>query len=184
MTNDLVISKRSNANIDDCFVKENIREIDSETHYFFKFKDFNVRINNEFNQSYSFFCFTYKFQHIHIDEYLKIHDYGIYKRFKELKGYKNNWDGEGALSMTKRVAKNFESLYPLLTSEIKKNIDLSLETNGTLSIEFSNGYAGLEIGNDAFTYFFFEDGNLRGKEHLPFNSVKVSNILRRMAEKS
>lgn len=182
MTSDLVISRKPTGTLDKELVNVDFHEIDSQSHYIFKFKKYNDQINKEYNYSYSLFCFTYKLHRFNIDDYLSTHDYGIYKKFKKLKSYNDNWDGDGALSMTNQVACNFESLYPLLTSRVKRNIDLSLEANGTISIEFSNGKAGLEIGNNAFTYFFFKDGILKGEEHQPYDSFKISRILERMVE--
>lgn len=107
----------------------------------------------------------------------------MYSDFLIYKGYADNWDGENGCAMTKEVSVNFEQVYHLLSMDAIHNMILSLDYNGTLLLETMDGNGGIEIGNKAYTYHYFEDDKLEGEEHLPFNAQEVASIANRFAER-
>lgn len=111
-------------------------------------------------------------------------DTEMYRDFLTYKEYDDNWDGEGGFAMTKDVARNFEQVYHLLSMEAIDNMVLSLDYNGTLLLETVDGNAGIEIGNEAYTYHIFVDDEIKGEEHLPFSATAVALMANNLAEKA
>ena len=95
--------------------------------------------------------------------------------------YKENWDGEGGLPVSTEALKNVESLLPYLSSRCLLQIDIYPENNGSLLIMWRTKEAGINIGNDTYTFYQINDNEVDGKSHLPFNIDDVIETAEKIA---
>lgn len=96
--------------------------------------------------------------------------------------YEENWDGEGGHPLTSQVIQNFESLLPLISTKALQNIDVYPENNGSLLIMSRTQEAGLNIGNDAYTYYVIHDNKISGESHLEFSVDAVLEKIEEIAQ--
>jgi len=87
--------------------------------------------------------------------------------------FTDNWDGEGGQPLQESSLHNFETLLPLLSVRALCGIDISPENNGTLLITSKTKEAGVNIGNNTYTYYSIVDGQVDGESHLAFDTDKV-----------
>lgn len=94
-------------------------------------------------------------------------------RVKEIAALKKNWDGEGALPISKTVIKNAKSI-------INKSNDIALsmwtffpEVNGTILLQKNDNSACISIGNKSFTAI---NGN-EVKSKQPFSAKEVVSLI-------
>ena len=105
--------------------------------------------------------------------------YRLKKDMEMFATYEDNWDGEGGLPLTDQVIRNFECLLPLITTTSLKHIDVYPENNGSLLILSRTQEAGLNIGNDTYTYYITRGNEVTGESHLAFN---VDDVLSKIEE--
>lgn len=107
--------------------------------------------------------------------------YRLKKDMELFASYKDNWDGEGGLPLTEQVIQNFECLLPLISTTSLKHIDVYPENNGSLLILSRTQEAGLNIGNDTYTYYITHGTEVTGESHLAFTIDDVLNKIEEIA---
>ena len=105
--------------------------------------------------------------------------YRLKKDLELFSAYKEDWDGEGGLPLNEDVIRNFESLLPFISTKALQHIDVYPESNGSLLVMSRIKEAGVNIGNDSYTYYIINDNKVEGESHLAF---VVDDVLKRIEE--
>ena len=105
--------------------------------------------------------------------------YRLKKDLELFATYQEDWDGEGGLAISKEVIHNFESLLPFISAEALQHIDVYPESNGSLLIMSRTQEAGVNIGNDTYTYYITNGNKVDGKSHLAFS---IDDVLAKIEE--
>lgn len=95
------------------------------------------------------------------------------KDLEHFSAFDADWDGEGGVPLQKASLRNFEILLPLLSARALQGIDVSPEGNGTLLITSKSKEAGVNIGDNTYTYYFVENGQVTGESQLVFDVDQV-----------
>lgn len=90
------------------------------------------------------------------------------KDLESFSAYKENWDGEGGLPLTEKVIHNFETLLSQMSARSLQHIDIYPENNGSLLIMSRTQEAGVNIGDETYTYYVTHGGQVEGESHLAF----------------
>ena len=94
-------------------------------------------------------------------------------RVKELASLKKNWDGEGALPISKAVIKNAKSIISRSSDKALSMWTFFPEVNGTVILQKNDNSACISIGNKSFTAI---NGN-EVKSQQPFSAKEVVSII-------
>lgn len=95
------------------------------------------------------------------------------KDLEHFSTFAEDWDGEGSVPLQEASLQNFELLLPLLSARALQGIDISPENNGTLLITSRLREAGVNIGDNTYTYYSVDNGQVNGKSRLTFDADKV-----------
>lgn len=108
--------------------------------------------------------------------------YRLKKDLELFSTYQENWDGEGGLPLSENVINNFESLLPLISTSSLQHIDVYPENNGSLLVMSRTQEAGVNIGNETYTYYYIKDNKVIGENHLKFVVDKVLEKIEEIAQ--
>lgn len=95
--------------------------------------------------------------------------------------YTNGWDGCEALPLQPLSVNNFRGAISLCSDSDLSGWQLSPEANGTIMLTYKDGSAGVNIGDETYSYFQIADGSLMGESNLAFNPDTVAGIIKRLA---
>lgn len=95
------------------------------------------------------------------------------KDLEHFSTFTEDWDGEGGVPLQEASLQNFEILLPLLSVRALQGIEISPENNGTLLITSKSREAGVNIGNNTYTYYSIENGQVKGESQLAFDADRV-----------
>lgn len=95
------------------------------------------------------------------------------KDLEYFSAFAEDWDGEGGMPLQEASLQNIELLLPLLSVRALQGIDISPESNGTLLITSKSREAGVNIGDNTYTYYSVDNGQINGESQLPFDADKV-----------
>ena len=104
------------------------------------------------------------------------------KELEQFSTFDNDWDGEGGIPLREASLRNFELLLPLLSVRTLRGIDISPENNGTLLVTSKVKEAGVNIGDNTFTYYLIENGKVEGESQLTFDTDRVLEQIERLTE--
>lgn len=102
----------------------------------------------------------------------------IFERLDYLASLSNNWDGYGALPVSRKVIGNIKAI--LLISDDEDWLDwlIGAEPNATIAIQAKTKVASISIGNKEFSYYANIDGKEYGDSHVVFSPESVLNLMR------
>lgn len=104
------------------------------------------------------------------------------KELEHFSTFGNDWDGEGGIPLREASLRNFELLLPLLSVQALRSIEISPENNGTLLVTSKVKEAGVNIGDNTFTYYSIENGKVEGESQLTFDTDRVLEQIERLTE--
>lgn len=97
--------------------------------------------------------------------------------FQSIQLRRQGWDGEDGLPLTTDVRNNFLQVLHVADNKTLSGITIFLDDNGTLGIEAKDVQAGISLGNTAFSYYFIDDGHIKGESHVPFSPDALLKII-------
>ncbi len=104
----------------------------------------------------------------------------IYSRLDYLSSLKEDWDGEGALPVSKRVIDNLKSVLLISFDEDWKDWLLGADSNATLGLQSDKTNACISLGAKEFSYYARINGKRLGESHVDFNSENFLNVMRKI----
>lgn len=94
-------------------------------------------------------------------------------RVQELATLKKNWDGEGALPISKAVIKNAKSIITKSNDNVLSMWTFFPEVNGTILLQKNDNSACISIGKKSFTAINGDEV----KAQQPFSAKEVVSII-------
>lgn len=95
--------------------------------------------------------------------------------------YEEGWNGVDALPLQPLSVSNFRGAISLCEDSELKGWQLSPEVNGTIMLTYHTGNAGVNIGDETFSYFQITDGNVSGESGVAFNPNTVANVIKKIS---
>lgn len=104
----------------------------------------------------------------------------IYSRLDYLSTLKEDWDGEGAMPVSKKVIDNLKSVLLISYDDDWKNWLLGADSNATLGLQSDKTDACVSLGAKEFSYYARINGERLGDSHIDFNPETFLNIMRKI----
>lgn len=102
----------------------------------------------------------------------------IFERLDYLASLSNNWDGYGALPVSRKVIGNIKAILLISDDEDWQDWLIGAEPNATIAIQAKTKVASISIGNKEFSYYANIDGKESGDSHVVFSPESVLNLMR------
>ncbi len=103
-----------------------------------------------------------------------------FARLDDLAGLQKNWDGEGALPISRRVLNNVKSVLAISEDEDWEGWMIGPDTNATLGLQSKNTDACISIGNEEYSYYADIDGKEYHSNHVKFTPSSLLSLMRRL----
>ncbi len=100
----------------------------------------------------------------------------IYSRLDYLSTLKDDWDGEGALPVSKRVIDNLKSVLLISLDADWQDWLVGADANAALGLQSDKTNACISLGAKEFSYYARINGKRLGESHINFNSEKYIPI--------
>ena len=102
-----------------------------------------------------------------------------FARLDHLATLKEDWDGEGALPVSRKVINNVKSVLAISNDEDWAEWTISPDGNATLGLQSKPHTTLISVGANEFSYFVMVDGKKYGESHVPFNPETLLSIMRK-----
>ena len=106
----------------------------------------------------------------------------VYGRLSHLSGLQQDWDGHGALPVSRKVTGNVRQVLAISDDADWKNWALSPGTNATLYLVSKSKRASISLGENEFSYYARKDGKDIGENHLPFSPGLLLSVMQRLSK--
>lgn len=103
--------------------------------------------------------------------------FSILEKLKVYQSYTKGWDGAEASPLTEKVVANFSHLLEVVDKELLKDLTIYPETNGTLLIDSTKREAGINLGDDNFSYYMIDEDQVSGQNSIPFSVAAITKVL-------
>ena len=104
-----------------------------------------------------------------------------FARLDHLATLKNDWDGEGALPISKKVINNVKSVLSISDDEDWEEWMIGPEGNATLGLQSKTTRAAMSVGAEEFSYFAMINGKRYGESHVKFTPESFLDIMRKIS---
>ena len=103
------------------------------------------------------------------------------KRLSDFQEYEQGWDGNDAMPLSADVVKNFKLVLEESTDDMLAGWTIFPAANGSLLLEYKPCEAGINIGRDDYSYYFFNNGVANGKNHQAFSPEAIIKTMQDIA---
>jgi len=100
------------------------------------------------------------------------------ERLSDFQEYEKGWDGDDALPLNGKVAKNFKKLLQKSSDEQLDGWTIFPAANGTLLLQHKERKSGINIGTNGFSYYKIQNGEIIGESHLKFSPTAVLRTMK------
>lgn len=104
-----------------------------------------------------------------------------FERLDHLATLENNWDGEGALPISRMVINNVKSVLAISEDEDWEEWMIGPDGNATLGLQSKTTRAVISVGANEFSYFAKINGIRLGESHVVFTPEALLNIMRKIS---
>ena len=104
----------------------------------------------------------------------------IFERLDYLSSLEANWDGYGALPITRKVIGNLKRVLLVSDDDDWKNWLVGAEPNATLALQSKTNRVSISLGNDEFSYYAVINGKRLGESHVDFEPNRFLNVMRQL----
>jgi hypothetical protein len=114
---------------------------------------------------------------------LEVTGENLSRTFRQLDHFltlKSNWDGYGALPVSRKVISNVKQVLGISDDEDWKNWVVGPEPNATLCLVSKKNKASISIGDNEFSYYSFIGGKEEGRNHVTFSPKGVLSVMQKM----
>lgn len=100
-----------------------------------------------------------------------------FRQLDHLLTLESNWDGYGALPVSRKVINNVKMVLGISDDEDWKNWVVGPEPNATLCLVSKKNRASISIGDNEFSYYAYIRGKEEGRNHVPFSPKGVLSVM-------
>lgn len=104
----------------------------------------------------------------------------IIARLRQLSTLLENWDGEGALPISRRVLNNITEVLSISSDSDWENWLIGADTNATLGLQSKATDACVSIGEEEYSYYAEINGGEFHGNHVYFSPPSFLDIMRRI----
>ena len=104
----------------------------------------------------------------------------ILDRLNELSLLKTNWDGYGAMPISKKIIKTVKNLLPMSEDKDWQNWLVSPNVNATLTFQSEKNRASISLGEKEYSYYAVLNGKRLGESHIDFDAQKFLSLMRKL----
>ncbi len=104
-----------------------------------------------------------------------------FARLDHLASLEENWDGEGALPISRIVINNVKSVLAISDDKDWDEWLIGPDTNATLSLQSKTTRAAISIGTEEFSYYAKINGKRYGESHVMFNPEAFLDVMRKIS---
>jgi hypothetical protein len=104
-----------------------------------------------------------------------------YEQIDHLSMLRENWDGRGALPISRRVIGNLRQVLMMSDNEDWERWMISPDVNATLCLFSPATKASISLGSREFSYFVHKDGKKQGESHVDFIPEVFLNVMRKLS---
>ena len=101
-----------------------------------------------------------------------------FARLDHLATLEQDWDGNGALPISRRVLNNVKSVLAISDDVDWKEWIIGPDTNATLGLQSKSAMACISIGAEDYSYFAEKDGKEYSGDHLKFTPESFLGTMR------
>lgn len=101
-----------------------------------------------------------------------------FARLDHLAQLKKDWDGAGALPISRRVLNNIKSVLSISDDEDWKEWMIGPDSNATLGLQSKTTKAAMSIGIDEYSYYARINGKRYGESHVKFTPEAFLETMR------
>lgn len=102
-----------------------------------------------------------------------------FARLDHLATLEKNWDGEGALPISRKVINNIKTVLAISDDSDWAEWMMSPDTNATLGLQSLPHTTLISVGANEFSYFAMIDGKTYRESHIPFSPEALLCIMRK-----
>lgn len=102
------------------------------------------------------------------------------ERLSDYQEYEKGWDGEDALPLDKQVVKNFKKVLQKCADSNLAGWTIYPAANGTLLLQHKVRKSGINIGMNGFSYYYIQNGEAKGENHIKFSTKAVLDTMNRI----
>lgn len=102
-------------------------------------------------------------------------------RLDHLATLKNDWDGEGALPISRKVINNVKGVLAISEDADWEDWLIGPDSNATLGLQSKTTTAAISIGTDEFSYFARINEERLGESHVAFTPEDLLGIMRKIS---
>ena len=102
----------------------------------------------------------------------------IFERLDYLSTLPTNWDGYGALRISRKVIDNIRKVLLISEDEDWENWLIGAESNATIALQSRKNRASISIGNDEYSYYALLNGERLRESHIGFSPNKFLDLMR------
>ena len=104
-----------------------------------------------------------------------------FARLDHLATLERDWDGEGALPISKTVINNLKRVLTISDDEDWKYWLIGPDSNATLGLQAKTTKAAMSIGADEFSYYARINGKRYGESHVRFSPEYFLKVMREIS---
>lgn len=104
----------------------------------------------------------------------------ILNRLKDLSSLQLNWDGFGALPISKNIIKTVKNLLSISEDKDWQNWLISPNVNATLTFQSQKNRASISLGEKEYSYYAVLNGKRLGESHIDFDAHKFLSLMRKL----
>ena len=103
-----------------------------------------------------------------------------YDQIDHLSTLPQNWDGEGALPISKRVLDNLRQVLMVSDNADWEHWAISPDSTATVGLQSTTSRAFLSLGSREYSYYARKDGRRIGESHVPFAPESFLQVMRQI----
>lgn len=92
-----------------------------------------------------------------------------------------NWDGYGALPVSRKVINNVKQVLGISDDDDWKYWVVGPEPNATLCLVSKKNRASISVGENEYSYYSLIGGKEEGGNHIPFSPKSILALMQRMS---
>ena len=101
-----------------------------------------------------------------------------FARIDELSQLKEDWDGRGALPISKDVLYNIKNVLSISEGADWQNWLIAPDVNATICLQSKKKRASISLGNNEYSYYALIGGKRLGQSHINFTAESFLSIMR------
>lgn len=106
----------------------------------------------------------------------------LYRKLRDISSLKQGWDGYNAAPVNKQVIDNMLVVLANCDGSQLNGWNIFPEVNGTILLQNYPRRAGINLGDNSFSYFWMNGNQVNGDDNHPFSASIFINVLKKINE--